>query len=394
MTETITKASKKHKLNAALGQYFTSDVLVNKAIGLIENGKRILEPSSGNGAFIDKLNKIGDNNVYIELDKNLITHDNVINMDFFDYSTTEKFDTIIGNPPYVDAKTLRKNGFFPPFGSIFRAQTNLFLYFIEKCFAHLENDGELIFIVPRNFITTTSAGPLNNKLLENGALTHFYDFGDEKHFEGTSVNVCLFRYVKNAEQKRVITNNGKFYCHLNNGIISFSKTKIMTATLNEYFDIKVGAVAGAPEFKQETGSEFVYSGTRATGKTTKWIYEKEDPLLLPFKEKLSNRAGLPKNAKWWAWVRKTNFEEDRDRIYVNAKTRNDKPFFIHDCRKWDGAILALFPKKEVDLTRAVEILNNVDWESKGLKSGGRFLFGQKSLSNVGIEEISDLFKDL
>ncbi len=82
------------------------------------------------------------------------------------------------------------------------------------------------------------------------------------------------------------------------------------------------------------------------------------------------------------------YKSDIPRIYVNTKTRNKKPFFIHSCNAYDGSILAIFPKFEVDsknLQDLCERLNNIDWEELGFVCDGRFLFSQRSLENCMLD---------
>jgi adenine-specific DNA-methyltransferase len=86
-----------------------------------ENIKDILEPSCGDGVFIDGLIKTGyidkiTSITAIEIEKSeakkLKNHVidekkvNVLNKDFFDfykqYSDKNKYDLILGNPPYVE----------------------------------------------------------------------------------------------------------------------------------------------------------------------------------------------------------------------------------------------------------------------------------------------------
>ena len=72
---------------------------------------------------------------------------------------------------------------------------------------------------------------------------------------------------------------------------------------------------------------------------------------------------------------------------MNCKTRTHNPFFVHDCKNFDGSVLAIFPKDEhVDLEEFATKLNNLDWETLGFKCGGRYLFSQKSLENVPIPD--------
>jgi len=84
-----------------LGQVYTPEKIVNYMLSLRQNTGNVLEPSSGTGVFSSKL----DNCVSIEIDPDN-TIDGALNMDFFDYSIDNKFDTIIGNPPYVDFKSI------------------------------------------------------------------------------------------------------------------------------------------------------------------------------------------------------------------------------------------------------------------------------------------------
>lgn len=89
---------------------------------------------------------------------------------------------------------------------------------------------------------------------------------------------------------------------------------------------------------------------------------------------------------WWSWGRCINFRENEPRIYVNCRTRNKNPFFLNNCKKWDGSILALFPKIKMNLPSVVEKLNSLDWQKMGFATGGRYIFSQKALTEALIDE--------
>ena len=340
---------------------------------------RLLEPSCGDGAFSRLKN---NNSIFIEIDGDVVSDPDVLVMDFFDYPEEEKFATIIGNPPYVDNSL-----FTPKHKTDIKVQANLYLYFIEKCIHHLEADGELIFIVPRDFIKLTSAKTVNKLLYKNGTITDFYDYGDERLFDGACPNVCIFRFEKNNFTRKTRTFDGVFTFAENDGLISFVGEN-QNDRLGDFFEIKVGAVSGADKyFENEKGIEFVFSKTRVSGKHRKMIYQKYDKSLDEFKEKLINR-GIKKfdESTWYMWGRPVDFQEGKPRLYVNCKTRVKNPFFVDSCERWDGSLLALFPKKDgIDIKEAAEKLNSIDWNSLGFMTGGRYIFAQKSLQEAPID---------
>ena len=302
-------------------------------------------------------------------------------MDFFDYPTDEKFDTIIGNPPYVDNSL-----FTPKHKTEIKVQANLYLFFIEKCINHLTEHGELIFIVPRDFIKLTSAKVVNRLLYRNGTITDFYDYGDERLFDGACPNICVFRFEKGNYTRKTNTFDGIYIFTENDGLISFINED-QKDRLGDFFDIKVGAVSGADKyFENEKGVEFVYSKTRVSGELRKMIYQKYDKSLDKYKDKLISRGikSFDENT-WFMWGRPVDFREGKPRIYVNCKTRVGDPFFINSCDRWDGSLLALFPKQKMDLEKTVNALNQIDWNALGFMTGGRYIFAQKSLLEAPID---------
>ena len=104
-----------------------------------------------------------------------------------------------------------------------------------------------------------------------------------------------------------------------------------------------------------------------------------------FKKQLLNRKVKSfSETNWYEWGRKHHVS-DLKRIYVNVKTREKLPFFLHDCKNYSGSVLAIFIK---DVTLDPQILcdklNKIDWEELGFFSEGRFAFTQRSLENVNL----------
>lgn len=363
-----------------LGQYFTPRCVVERMLRLRQNQGSVLEPSAGQGAFLRLLEK---NAVAIEIDATLTNDPRVVYMDYFEYPITNKFDTIIGNPPYVRFQDISLNTRTKLPMELFDYRSNLYLFFIGKSVEHLNPHGELIFITPRDFLKATSAKKLNEVLFHEGTLTHYIELGDAPVFTNATPNCAIWRWEKGKKERRIV--NGSVF-QLREGQIYFGQAS--ESTIGDYFDVKVGAVSGADDvFANETRgcTDMVCSTTARDGKTRRMIYNRLDSSLEPYKERLLRRKIRNFNDNnWWQWGRKYCVREG-DRIYVNGKTRNEKPFFISDKIAYDGSVLALFPKSGVNLGQAEARLNNVDWEKLGFVCDGRLLFTQRSLQNAPVD---------
>ena len=200
------------------GQYFTTNKsLQNKVLEFIKNKpKIILEPSIGQGDLV----KYITNNCNVtfdmyELDQSIellegIDREKVHYGDFIKAVITKKYKTIIGNPPYIK-----------------KSSGNLYLEFIEKCFNLLKIKGELIFIVPSDFLKLTSSSKLLNTMLKQGTFTHIYHPNDEKLFTNASIDIIIFRYYKwSKQEKKTLYNNRSKYLININGTVTFSDTEI------------------------------------------------------------------------------------------------------------------------------------------------------------------------
>ena len=384
-----------------LGQYFTPPHIVEMMLDLRCNYGTVLEPSSGNGVFHKRLPEA----MAIEIDPQFGKSD-VINMDFFDLPINIKFNTIIGNPPYVRFQDILPETKQKLNMEMFNASSNLYLFFIEKCIRHLRKYGELIFIVPRDFLKATSAKKLNEFIFEQGTITDFIDFGgDVKIFDDASPSCCIFRFEKDKFIRKTIftdCTNELFSggvekdFSIKNGQLLFMGLEQYPVKFSDLFFVKVGAASGNNKvFKHdEYGIPFVTSRTYKSGKTENYIYLNDNDNaaigsdaykhLRKYKKELMHR-GIQTFTRenWWRWGRGF-YQSELKRIYVNCllRTNNDKPFFVHDCRNYDGSVLAIFPLNQnhniVDLCTA---LNKVNWKALGFMDGKRYKFSQRSLEN-------------
>lgn len=384
-----------------LGQVFTPARIVQTMLDLRQRHGRTLEPACGDGAFLARL----PGAVGIELDPRHAPQQAWVG-DFFAYPESESFETIIGNPPYVrfqdiapDTRTrLPQDGF--------DGRSNLYLFFIDKCLRHLVPGGELIFITPRDFLKATSACSLNRRLFALGTITHAIELGDKRSFSDALPNCLIWRFERDNFSRRTALLDAGNFSSLDaaldaaaagrwstrqfvesGGHLAFVRETLALA-LTDVFSVKVGAVSGADALFTDPVQgtrDFVCSHTRRTGETRRmiWAPEAPHPALLPHKAALLARKIQPfDESNWWQWGRGYP-QTDAPRIYVNNRTRNPEPFFLHPCPHFDGSVLALFPHHaDADLPRLCAQLNAVDWTQQGFVCDGRYLFSQRALAHA------------
>ena len=386
------------------GQVFTPDCVVQAMLALRKNTGRVLEPSCGNGAF----SKCIPDCVAIEIDRQHAPEGS-LNCDFFAYPESNKFETILGNPPYVRHQDISRDTKALIRSTLFDLRANLYLFFIEKSVRHLKKGGELIFITPRDFLKTTSSVRMNQWLYAQGTITHAIELGDARVFSAAVPNCLIWRYEKECFNRTMryakLGNKDKLEATLAAppwetrhfieaaGQLLFSRES-HSLSMKEIASVKVGAVSGADAIyadEKQGNREFVCSETVKTGQTRTMIWvDKNDPppaALLPHKERLiARRIRAYDESNWWQWGRGYP-ASTAPRIYVNGKTRQSRPFFQHDCNNFDGAILALFPHNpSIKRGALCDALNDLNWDQLGFVCDGRFLFTQRSLENAPLPE--------
>lgn len=370
-----------------LGQYFTTNIKLKETIFkfILNNPSNILEPSIGRGDLIvfikEKIYNITFDMYEIDttiklLDK--IEKETIIYGDFLKQIITKKYKTIIGNPPYIRTKT-----------------SNIYINFIEKCYNLLDENGELIFIVPSDFLKLTCASKLLNIMMNNGTFTHIYHPNNEKMFDNASIDIIIFRYCKNSLiEKEVLYNDKLLYIINNDGLITFSEIKHnYNVMFKDYFDIYVGLVSGKDEvFRNKIfGNIDVLNGE---DKNEKYIYIEKFPsdnddlnkYLIQNKEKLLERKIKKFNDNnWFEWgaprnINTINNNIGKDCIYIYNLTRKSNVSFIGKINYFGGGLIMLKPKKECNLNKIISYINSNIFKDNFIFSG-RFKIGHRQISN-------------
>jgi adenine-specific DNA-methyltransferase len=369
------------------GQYFTKNVFLKESVYkiILNNPSKILEPSCGKGHLIEHVLQNNENVCFdmYEIDDKLdilktINKDDIKFVDFLKEKITERYDTVIGNPPFVKTKT-----------------GNLFLKFIQKCYNLLNNNGELIFIVPSDFIKQTSSSKIINEMMNNGTFTHIIHPHDETLFDNANVDVIVFRYCKNKELNNTIRLNDEDKFLINtNGILTFSDSQSHNLTMfSDFFDIYVGMVTGKEcVYKNETfGNIDVLNGK---DKLDKYILIKSFPtkneslneyMLSNKKELIERKIRTFNENNWFEWGALRNYTTIQNNIgkkciYVNNITRSKDVCFEGTVQLFGGGLIIMIPKKEIDIDNIVTFINSDSFKSNYMYSG-RFKIGHKQLCN-------------
>jgi adenine-specific DNA-methyltransferase len=376
-----------------LGQYFTTNLeLKFNVVKMIQNNPTsILEPSIGQGDLVISVKeKFPEVNFDMyEIDKSIVLLDgidkeNVMYVDFLKQNITINYKTIIGNPPYVKTKT-----------------GNLHIDFTEKCFGLLEDNGELIFIVPSDFLKLTSSGKLLEKMMLNGTFTDIYHPNKENLFTNASIDVMIFRYCKNKTLEKIVNfNNISKHINYNNGFIVFSDEKKNDSMklISDYFDILVGQVSGNESVLKnaEFGNIDVLNDENLMNKYIKidefptdnsylndYLIKHKDVLISrgirKFTEKNWFEFGLLRNCRSIE-----NYSGNKC-IYIKNITRQNTVAFLGNVSYFGGGLIMLHPKRHINIVNVVEYLNSFTFKENFLFSG-RFKIGHRQIFNSYIPE--------
>jgi len=222
----------------SLGQYFTPksvrEALLSRLPNTIRNPK-VLDPACGTGEFLITAKKYFKNpelcgwdidKKLINIAKELVQKANFKDTDALLSQDYNKYDFVIGNPPYYEfspSETIKKK-----FGNIMNGRVNIFSLFICQGINWLKEGGYLAYVVPPSMNNGAYFLKLRKFIVDNSNIEYLHILRDPKMFHGALQSTMLLILKKGKNKRNYLFNK--------NGILIFSED---TKYLEEAFENKI-----------------------------------------------------------------------------------------------------------------------------------------------------------
>lgn len=201
------------------GQYFTKKGIVKRVFGLIQRFKKysedieVLEPSFGTGNFISVLKENNFNKITgCEVDPSLTEKP----IDFFNFPLNNKYDLIIGNPPFTKYNVV-ESYYYPATYITSQVSRESYLtnkllkkekekienIFILKSLKHVKDmDSSIGFVLPISFFIKNRNKEIKEKILEKFSTIIIYQ--NDKVWFDYHIPCCFAVFTNNEEYQNKI----------------------------------------------------------------------------------------------------------------------------------------------------------------------------------------------
>lgn len=249
------------------GAYYTPLPLAEMMIGLFKDDRAIrsvLEPSCGDGVFVDGLIRTGairqiETVTAIEIDpgeadkvsRKAGTEEKVtvLNQDFFEFyqgHKEDRYDLILGNPPYIRYQYLSEDqresmsAILTSHGMKANKLVNTWVGFLVACVQMLSEHGRIVFVIPAEIMQVAYAEDLRLFLADSLSRITLITF-EELVFPDIEQEIVVFIGEKGGDEKgiRIIElSNLNDLNGFNLGLSEFQKMQHAHEKWTKYFTDK------------------------------------------------------------------------------------------------------------------------------------------------------------
>ena len=238
------------------GIYFTPKTTVEHNLKLLEphlrTTKTVLEPSCGSCEFVMSINekypkaKITaiENNKRIYDDVKHLSEDaniDVYHQDFLKWQTSQKFDLIIGNPPYF---VMKKGDVEKSYHDYYEGRPNIFIMFIIKSLGLLTKSGILSFVLPKSFLNSSYYNKTRKFIYQRYKIIDIVECQDNYIDTKQQTVIVIIQNRTPPKSCQMVLEMGNQYIFGTKDTISKLKPLLHNSTtLKELgFEVKVGTV--------------------------------------------------------------------------------------------------------------------------------------------------------
>jgi adenine-specific DNA-methyltransferase len=240
----------------------------------------------------------------------------------------DKFDYVIGNPPYVRIHNLmpETKKEIEQYSYCF-GMYDLYYAFYEIGQKFLKPTGSLLYISPLSFIQNASGKKMREDIEKNNLLWYFEDLTKEQLFDGFSTYTGIVGLSKVKTSIQIPWSNtrekvGLSYESLQNGIATLADRIFIKDNFNDLEDTFVHPIikAGTQEWKECIVPPHTEEELKSAPKTYAYM--------LANKEQLKNRS-ITGNTKWFEFGRSQGLANmNKEKLVISTTITPDKISYI------------------------------------------------------------------
>jgi adenine-specific DNA-methyltransferase len=387
------------------GIYFTPISIVSHLVDetllyFDDEPEYVLEPSCGSCEIVNYIDKkLVNSNIHcIEYNKTIyeeisnLEFENevkIIHGDFIKYSdndSSNKYDLIIGNPPYFVCK---KEEVPKEYVSYIVGRPNIFGLFILHSISRLKVNGILSFIIPKSFLNSSYYASIRNYIKQTCDILDIIDYENSNHFLETEQSTFGLIIRKNSLIKDILLVSDCDYSLKINGNFIFTPDSYI---LKNFF-------AESTTLKNLGLS--VKTGTIVWNEKKNILTDNSESTILIYNTNITNNNSLQltifKNNEKKQYI---NIQGNSDPvIVVNRGNGNstynfkysliniDKPFVV------ENHLNIIYPTKPIEKDLLLELYSKIlnSFEQKKTTDFIKLFFGNNGLSKTELESVLPIY---